>query len=399
MAPAVGRAAGVLLWVGLGAAHAAAPAGLALDIANLRECPLPDGLPLYARQGGDADLAEGLAQLRAARPDLFGPTSARPAGSGPVADTAPMAELLVVYPAWIDHDESYATLIGHASRHGRVRVVPLTDEVTTPLERVLASSGADLSRVQIDATVPVESVWVRDWGPVPLDGAGGPAWLDARYSPDCFHNDAYPSARGLVRSGPPVVRSRLFIDGGNLVVDAKGRCYTTRALATRNGLSPSALEAALAREVGCADVVVLEPLVGNVIDHVDMLLAPTADGALLLATFDPAEDPDNAAVMARNRAILGAHPRADGGLPLLLDLPSPAPGWSLDGPVVRTWANLLPFNGIVFLPAYADAAPDRQAAAVQVVGAAFPGRTVVLVPSDALIRHGGSVHCVARGLP
>jgi agmatine deiminase len=379
-------------------AHAA-PDPRALDRANLRDCPLPDGLPLYARQGGDAALVEGLAAMRAARPVVFGPTAARPAGSRPVPDTAPMSELLLVYPAWIDHDESYATLIGHASRHGRVRVVPLTDEVTTPLERVLASAGADLSRVQVDAAVPVDSVWVRDWGPLPLDGPGGPAWLDARYSPDCFHNDAYPSARALVEPGPPVVRSRLFVDGGNLAVDPAGRCYTTRAMATHNALSVPALEAALVREAGCADAVVLEALVGNVIDHVDMLLAPTADGDLLLAAFDAAEDPANAAVMARNRATLAARPRADGTRPALIDIPSPAPGWSLDGPVVRTWANLLPFNGVVFLPAYADAAPERQAAAVQAVSAAFPGRKVVLVPSDALIRQGGSVHCVARGLP
>jgi len=366
---------------------------------NLRECTYPEGLPRWARDRSDEELVLGLRTMREARPEQFGPTPGLPAGSRLVPDTATMAELLLVYPSWEDHDETYAALLRHASRHGTVRVVPLVESAVLPLQRVLASSGADPARVTIDPSYPVDSIWVRDWGPLPFTGPNGRGWLDARYSPDCYFNDGWPSRAVTAKPVRRVVRTSLFIDGGNLVVDKAGRCYTTTPMAEHNGLGPEAVAAALVREAGCAEVVVLEPLVGNVIDHVDMLLSPAPDGSLLLAAFDPAEDPDNAAVMARNRARLMATPQAGDVVPVLREIRSPATGWSLDGPVVRTWVNLLPFNGIVFVPAYADADPERQAEALRRIRAAYPGREVVLVPSDALIRQGGGVHCIARGLP
>ena len=146
-----------------------------------------------------------------------------------------------------------------------------------------------------------------------------------------------------------------------------------------NGSSPS-FSAQISRCDSVANCACIAPKVRN---------AP--DGVLLLASFDAREDPENHDIMRRNRRRLEAFGRWH-----LLDLPTAPP--HSDG-IIRTWNNVLPFNGVLFVPQFDHAPSERLLQAWRQLGAAFPGRTLRPIPSEVLLEFGGAVHCIARGEP
>ena len=82
----------------------------------------------------------------------------------------------------------------------------------------------------------------------------------------------------------------------------------------------------------------------------------------------------------------------------LLPLPWPAAIYDEDGErLPATYANFLVMNTAVLYPTYGQPAAD--AAAAEVLAAAFPGREVTGIDCRALIRQHGSLHCVTMQYP
>ena len=61
-----------------------------------------------------------------------------------------------------------------------------------------------------------------------------------------------------------------------------------------------------------------------------------------------------------------------------------------------TYANFLVINGAVLVPTYND---KNDAAALEAIGRAFPGREIVGIDCQPLILQHGSLHCVTMQLP
>ena len=122
-------------------------------------------------------MLDNLVTWRGSQPGLFAPTEP-PRGSQLVADFEPMQTLHVALPDWRDHAEVYVPLLTHASKHGRVRasVVGRVDVRFLTVE--LAKAGADLARIEFVPEEVMESVWMRDYGPVPVRTDDGPGVLD-----------------------------------------------------------------------------------------------------------------------------------------------------------------------------------------------------------------------------
>lgn len=86
-----------------------------------------------------------------------------------------------------------------------------------------------------------------------------------------------------------VVRPEINLDGGNLLRDDEGYCFTTRALLARNRGKEAEVTRFLTGTYRCKDVRYLEALPGPVIEHVDMFLLPGAGKRVFLASYDPAD--------------------------------------------------------------------------------------------------------------
>ena len=61
-----------------------------------------------------------------------------------------------------------------------------------------------------------------------------------------------------------------------------------------------------------------------------------------------------------------------------------------------SYVNFYIANGAVIMPGF-DAATDARASAI--LGRAFPGREIVVVPGQAIADGGGNVHCITMQQP
>lgn len=324
------------------------------------------------------DLARMMLRWRELRPDRYAPTPL-PDKVRLVPDTAPQAELHLVWDEWPGVKPALIDMIRAASAEGTV-VLHVRDPDQLPRVRDLIDRLAPPPRSARIAEIPApESVWLRDFGGHPVTTASGLARIDFRYSVDCPVDDAWPTELG------PSLRLPLWVEGGNLLTDGT-RCYATDALATDNGLTPEAAARVLA-SAGCAQTVWLDRVPGT-IPHVDPFLAlgdPGPDGRPVFALAAvPAElDPETHAALEANAARLAAlgtviRVPVDGARPLPPQL------------------NVQVFNGIVFVPELGDGLTD---AILEPLARAWPGRRLVPVPSDGLADLDGGPHCISATVP
>ncbi len=360
-------------------------------------CALPAELP-SVDEADEAQLLSLLHAYRAARPEVFGPTTAPPRAVRAPADFEPKDELHVVFPAWADGQEAAARLIAAAQPEGPVVVHLMFDGYATDLRKALRPWPGAADRLTVRRDL-VSSLWIRDFGGLWVLAGGARHLVDGRYHVDCPTEDAWPTLSASHRAWP-IYRTDLPLVGGNFLTDGQGTCFTTAALPSRAGLVPDRLAQELQTWLGCTHTVMLEPLFGDETEHVDVMLSLADPHTLLLASADPRTDPDNHRLLERQAARLAALRAADGKpyrvrrVPLAPSVPHPETG----APAVRSYLNLVPFNGVVLVPTY-EGAEASQRQALEAIREAFPGRRVVGVPADAFMADGGALHCVTWTVP
>jgi len=299
----------------------------------------------------------------------------------------------------------FTEIVREIARFERVLlVVPEESEV----ERLLTDAGAEMANILL---YPVESndTWARDFGPITVTEGGHPLLLDFGFNgwglkfPADLDNliTGRLCQLGAFRANRQIVG--LVMEGGSLESDGNGTILTTaECLLSPNRnphLSREEIEAVLARELGADRVLWLENgyLAGDDTDsHVDTLarLCP-ADTIVYQACDDPTDEHYEALdAMAKELDAL----RTGNGTPYrLLPLPWPEPRFDDDGQrLPATYANFLVINGAVLVPTYGD---TNDAAALEVVRSAFPGREIIGIDCSPLILQHGSLHCVTMQLP
>jgi agmatine deiminase len=125
-----------------------------------------------------------------------------------------------------------------------------------------------------------------------------------------------------------------------------------------------------------------------------MFLKVAPDATVLLGDYDPHTDPENARILAQNAALLQVTTNVAGRHFRVVRVPMLE---NRDG-MFRTYLNGLVVNDIVLLPTYRDY-PVEERAAAAAHRLAFPGRQVIGLVADEIIRRGGAIHCATRAQP
>lgn len=375
---------------------------LPLDSTYLGDCEIP--VELRALSGGSAEADEdnvrGLDGMRILLPDVYGTTDPPP---GPVrmpADFEPSDVLYLAYPGVPEYDGMFETVLDTAAPEGDV-VILVEPEDAPALGAILDHLGLDAPYVQVVDDLPFDSVWMRDYGPHYVFDAKGLSIVDPRYFTNCLYDDAVPTELAAREPRSPVYRSPLRIEGGDLLSNGNGVCFTTFRTLDKNGLDGEDFADLAWSWFGCEEVVTLHPLVGDVVPHVDMFLLPAAEDLVLLGYYDPQQEPISHDILESNRAILESVRLADGRPLRIVRVPMPDP-WlvpSAGEPVLhRSYLNLLVFNDAVMVPVY-EGDPAREMAALRAIGDAFPGRRITSVGADEVSLDLGALHCIARTRP
>lgn len=383
------------------------PLGPHADLAraSLAGCAAPPALeqhPQWPWVDDDEAFVEALDDYRKRRGSLF-ELHAPPAG--PVhlpAQYAPAEALWIAWPPDLETDGLFRDLVAAAASEGEIHVITDPGE-SGRLRRLLRAREVPLERVHFVEQVLFDGIWVRDFGPLPIVDGGEIAFVDTRYFYDCAWDDALPSALAREALLPgPVHRTDLWLEGGNLLADGHGTCFTTTALLDRNGAGPETVDRYLEAWFGCRRTLYLEPLAGNAIEHVDMFLHVAGPGRLLLAEVSEERDAANHAVLEANARQLSRSRTAEGTAWEVHRVPlatADARGALVgETPLIRSHLNLVVFNEVVLVPVYRDS-PATGAEALRVLGATFPNRRIVPLEASVLGRGKGGLHCVTFTVP
>ncbi|MEA3049427.1 MAG: agmatine deiminase [Sphingomonadales bacterium] len=269
----------------------------------------------------------------------------------------------------------------------------------------LAAADADSARTAATlapfATIveqPFGDIWLRDTGPIVVsDGARREArsfrfngW-GGKYE---LEGDDSIGLRLAEGAGLEARRVDWILEGGAIDVDGTGLAVTTEQCVlnpNRNpGLGKADVEHRLESDLGLDRVLWLgEGLLNDHTDgHVDNLARFVGERRLAIPA--PAGDDPNAA------SYEDARRRAEAFGLEVVPLPSPGRVIRDDELIPASYMNFYIGNSAVAVPLYGA---DNDAAAVEAIGALFPGRRAIGLRADHILTGGGSFHCISQQMP
>ena len=300
----------------------------------------------------------------------------------------------------------YLEIIRHMVRFERLLLVaPVAGDV----EASLVGAGIDMSRVVI-REMPTNDTWTRDFGPITVLLNNNPALLDFGFNGWGLkfpaNHDNMVSRRLWEQGGfrPRLNTIGIQLEAGSIESDGLGTILTTRECLLSPNRNPqldrAELEQAFSSLLGAHRVLWLNNgwLAGDDTDsHVDMLARICPDNTILYVKCDDQRDEHYEPLRLMEQELQAF--RAPDESPYRL-VPLPWPKARFDESAHRlpaSYANFLVINGAVLVPLYED--PDKDEAALNRVGEAFPGREIIGINCLPLIRQHGSLHCITMQLP
>ncbi len=244
-------------------------------------------------------------------------------------------------------------------------------------------------------------IWLRDTGPIFTGGKAHGFRFNGWGGKYALEHDDTVAAQIATAAGVDLVAHNFILEGGAVDHDGIGTLLTTgQCVLNRNrnpGWTEAVAEAALADGLGAAKVLWLgEGLRNDHTDgHVDNLARFVAPATVAIPVAWGRGDP-NAEAYDDAARRLAAMTDADGRRLTVVRIPSP--GWidGEDGPLPASHMNFLIANQAVIVPIY-ERRPGEFA--VEMLKQIFPDRTVIGLPSTAILTGGGSFHCITQQEP
>jgi len=301
---------------------------------------------------------------------------------------------------------TFAHIVAAASHFARVILVTSVPEES---RQVLRQTNALLDRISF-YSLPSNDTWARDFGPITVLEDNRPLLLDFQFNgwggKFPFDLDTQLSRRLKehgVFGGTHLRSIRFVLEGGSIESDGHGTILATSSCLANPNRNPhltrQETEQTLRLFLGANRVVWLEHghLTGDDTNgHVDMLARFAPRNTIVYQSCNDANDEHLHSLSAMAGELAGLR-TADGQPYHLLALPWPSAKYDSAGdrlPV--SYANFLILNGAVLVPTYSD---RRDAAALEIIGKAFPGRKVIGIDCSTLVLQHGSLHCVTMQIP
>lgn len=360
---------------------------------TFRQFPSPLNGPVWQQER--LELGRRPGSVHIARPE---PARPNRADVGPPAEFERQQAIVI---AWRnDSEESCLVQLDIAREASRtvtvVVIVPPDNDIDVVSLR-FADTGASLDDV-IFLRLPVDSVWIRDYGPffvrrnqgqfrlidAAYDGVGRPA--------DDDFPIAFARQLGLVTE-----QTGLGVEGGNLLTNGQGLLISTTKMVADNqhlGYSMREMQTKLLSAWNADQLIVLDPLAGEPTAHVDMFATFVDAQTVVVASIDPKADRFNSRLLDRTAKRLGEVHTSRGPL-RVARIPMPP---QYDASKWPSYTNVAFANGILLVPYYFEQDPTwHQAAAVY--SRLLPGWKIIGIDCTDVIGMGGALHCLTWNLP
>ncbi len=256
---------------------------------------------------------------------------------------------------------------------------------------------------------PIDDCWARDTAPTFLsngeNAVAGIAWQFNGWgnSVHGYRNDAALSQQILEREKIKGFQADMVLEGGAISADGYGTILATEECLLNEDRNPeltrAEIEERLALFLGARKVLWLggglaaDPTQGQV-SRVAVFAG--RDRVLISEISDP-DDLDRA-TLEDNRAHLETATTARGDQLTVTSVPLPQNRQvDLEGrPLASNYLDYYVANGAVIIPSYGD---PNDIVAAKIVGAAFPDRKVVQVPTPVLAAGGGAIRRLTQPEP
>ncbi len=255
--------------------------------------------------------------------------------------------------------------------------------------------------------IPTNEPWCRDHGPIFLVRDEEPrlavvdwdynAW-GGKYPPHDL-DDVVPT-RVAEKLGLPVFYPKMILEGGSIELNGAGALLTSEACLLNPNRNPSLGKAEIEQRMrdylGVREILWLgDGIEGDDTDgHIDDLTRFVGERTVL-TVVESNRDDSNYAPLQENLARLRAL-KLDSKPLEIVELPMPAKIIRDGQPLPASYANFYLANKTILLPVFAD---PNDAAATEIVQAAFPKRRVIPIDCRELIWGLGAFHCLTQQQP
>lgn len=302
-------------------------------------------------------------------------------------------------------EDAYCKMVEALCSDEKVKILVDNAEEEHRVEGAVSSRGISLNNV-LFFRIPTCDVWMRDYGPtVLLDKKGEKAavrWIfnawGGKYDDLAEDNRAGDAiAAGLEKSGIPIFRPGIVMEGGSFDTNGKGVLITTeQCLLNRNRnpqLEKKQIEQYLLDYLGVKKIIWLKNgIEGDDTDgHVDDFARFVGERKAVCASEKNREDSNFAVLEVAAKSLA-----AEGLEVIPLPMPSPIVDAAENRRLPASYANFYIGNGCVLLPTFND---RNDSAAAETMQDCFPGREIVSIPARELVYGYGGIHCVAQQEP
>ena len=308
---------------------------------------------------------------------------------------------------WMPHHFGILSdLAAKTEGHTKLLIFYQDVEQVAPVIRHFESEGISGANL-VFSQMPLDTIWLRDFGPRIAESPVGPIAIDFFYEGTRPKDDAFPK-QWAKAAGTRLRTVRWTVQGGNLLFNGQGIGVTSERIFKDNHIefparfrppNPRAearrmVTSEFKRACNLTELVVLEPLQNEITRHVDMFLTFVAPDHAIMGWVHPHQDPVNSQILDRNAKRLQQVRVGDRQMKVTRVQFSPRRGqeWS-------SFTNIILANDLVLLPVFRTDSPQLIAAARKTYENAIPGCTVKTVHLDSMKSLQGSLHCLSMHLP
>jgi agmatine/peptidylarginine deiminase len=268
-------------------------------------------------------------------------------------------------------------------------VIVTSSSQLTDMTNRFNTNGVNMSKVRT-FTLPLNSIWARDYGPRFIHEGGCRVIVDSTYYSSRPSDDAIPA--GLASQLKlAYYATDLYHSGGNYHMGEPDTGYATRLAVNDN---PSKTEAQI-KDIFRAYYGLFTqlwnqfPFSVDGTGHVDMWFIPVGPKNVIISdwpsnsgsTQDVICDTTAADMISRGWTV------------------TRVPAFLVSG-VHYTYTNATICNNVVLIPSYTNATvTSSNATALAAWQAACPGKTIIQVPNENIIGASGAMHCIMMQVP
>jgi agmatine/peptidylarginine deiminase len=324
-----------------------------------------------------------------------------------VAEFEPTRALLLSVSDWQPQHRHIFVEIAEKTK-GHVHVIVLCNNT----HQIKMATGWLLERGQsyphiYFCEMELDTVWIRDFGPVFAQTNQGTQVLDFLYEGTRPKDDALP-ALWAKNARCKRVEVPWTMQGGNLMSNGQGTALMTHRVFRDNYVrfpqSNVKMNVEHERRImvikammqGCnlSQLVILEPLHSEITSHVDMFATFVSPGDVMLAQVDPRLDPINSQILERNASRLKQVQIGNAALRVHRVPIPPRQGksWS-------AYTNAIVVGDLILLPTFKNDAPQVTEAARSVYARLMPESTIKTIDMTTMQQLQGELHCLSLHIP